>query len=143
MYDFKGIPLRGGEDYLEIIDGGYRWNSRVGNLNHGTSKVELMITLSNYRAIIEDVDGMSILALWKCYAEEFSMKKNYNLIIYELIQENLDKNKIEDMKIREITRKNNAHDNDIFSCVLLDDGSIASGGSDILIKIWNFYNIHF
>ena len=38
-------------------------------------------------------------------------EKNYNLIIYEIIQQG-NQNKIDNMKIKEISRKNNAHKND-------------------------------
>ena len=63
-------------------------------------------------------------------------EKNYNLIIYELIQENLDKNKIEDMKIREITRKNNAHDNDIVVIQSLKNIGFMTGSNDNTVKLW-------
>ena len=63
-------------------------------------------------------------------------EKNYNLIIYELIQENLDENKIEDMKIREITRKNNAHDNDIVVIQSLKNMGFITGSNDNTVKLW-------
>ena len=63
-------------------------------------------------------------------------EKNYNLIIYELIQENLDENKIEDMKIREITRKNNAHDNDIVVIQSLKNIGFITGSNDNTVKLW-------
>ena len=62
--------------------------------------------------------------------------KNYNLIIYELIQDNFDNNKIEEMKIRAITRKNNAHENDIVVIQSLNDIGIITGSNDNTVKLW-------
>ena len=62
-------------------------------------------------------------------------KKNYNLIIYDIIQ-NESENKIENIKLREITRKNNAHNNDIVVIQTSINNGIITGSNDKTVKIW-------
>ena len=62
--------------------------------------------------------------------------KDYNLIIYEIIQENINENKIEEIKIREIARKNNAHNNDIVVIQSSYDIGIITGSNDNTVKLW-------
>ena len=42
----------------------------------------------------------------------------------------------EEQDLKKIIEKGKAHDIDIYSCVELNDGTIASGGHDALIKLW-------
>ena len=46
------------------------------------------------------------------------------------------KYKYEEQDLKKVVEKEKAHNNDIYSCVELNDGTIASGGSDNLIKLW-------
>ena len=46
------------------------------------------------------------------------------------------KYKYEDEDLKKVAEKEKAHDNYILSCVELNDGTIASGGDDKLIKLW-------
>jgi hypothetical protein len=46
------------------------------------------------------------------------------------------KYKYEEQDLKKIIEKEKAHDKDIKSCVELNDGTIASGGNDYLIKLW-------
>ena len=39
--------------------------------------------------------------------------------------------------MNKIIEKDKAHESDVFTCVELDDGIIASGGNDNLIKLWS------
>ena len=61
--------------------------------------------------------------------------KNYNLILYEIVQKNQE-NKIENMKIRELTRKNNAHNNDIVVIQPFYENRIITGSNDNTVKLW-------
>ena len=38
--------------------------------------------------------------------------------------------------LKKVAEKEKAHDKNILSCVELNDGTIASGGEDCLIKLW-------
>ena len=62
-------------------------------------------------------------------------EKNYNLIIYEIIQQD-NQNKIDNMKIKEISRKNNAHKNDIVVIQSSKDVGIITGSYDNAVKLW-------
>ena len=46
------------------------------------------------------------------------------------------KYKYEEQDLKKVIEKEKAHDNYIYSCVELNDGTIASGGEDNLIKLW-------
>ena len=46
------------------------------------------------------------------------------------------KYKYEEQDLKKVVEKEKAHDGDIYSCVELNDGIIASGGDDCLIKLW-------
>ena len=62
-------------------------------------------------------------------------EKNYNLILYEIVQKNQDNN-IENIKIRELTRKNNAHSNDIIVIQPFYENRIITGSNDNTVKLW-------
>ncbi len=70
-------------------------------------------------AINECLDG-----LFLCSIED--EKGNHSLVKY----------KYEEQNLKKIYEKEKAHDNYILSCVELNDGTIASGGCDYLIKLW-------
>jgi len=46
------------------------------------------------------------------------------------------KYKYEEQDLKKVVEKEKVHDNYIYSCVELNDGTIASGGKDCLIKLW-------
>ena len=52
--------------------------------------------------------------------------ENYSLVKYKFEEQNLIK----------VVEKQNAHDQLIYSCIELNDGIIASGGKDSLLKLW-------
>ena len=72
---------------------------------------------------------------WQKDKNNLEDKKNYNLIIYDIIQ-NESENKIENIKLREITRKNNAHNNDIVVIQTSINNGIITGSNDKTVKIW-------
>ena len=48
------------------------------------------------------------------------------------------KYKYEECDLKKVAEKVKAHDKNILSCVELNDGIIASGGKDCLIKLWEY-----
>jgi WD40 repeat protein len=70
-------------------------------------------------SIIECLDGLFLCSI-------YDENGNHSLIKY----------KYEEQNLKKIVEKVKAHDNHIYSCVELNDGTIASGGDDTLIKLW-------
>ena len=70
-------------------------------------------------AINECLDG-----LFLCSIED--EKGNHCLVKY----------KYEEQDLKKVIEKEKAHDKDIYSCVELYDETIASGGYDCIIKLW-------
>ena len=62
-------------------------------------------------------------------------EKNYNLIIYEILNKN-NENVIDTFKLREISRKNNAHNHDIVVVQPSFDNGIITGSNDNTVKYW-------
>ena len=69
------------------------------------------------------------------WQKDILYEKNYNLILYEIIQKNQD-DKIENIKIRELTRKNNAHTHDIVVIQPFYENKIITGSNDNTVKLW-------
>ena len=46
------------------------------------------------------------------------------------------KYKYDNQDLKKIIEKEKAHGNEILTCVELNDGTVASGGGDNLIKLW-------
>ena len=63
---------------------------------------------------------------WFIFMFNFNEKGNHSLVKYNY----------EDQDLKKIIEKEKAHDSYIYSCVELNDGTIASGGNDNLIKLW-------
>ena len=57
-------------------------------------------------------------------------------IIDEKGNDCLVKYKYEEQNLKKMFEKEKAHDDNIYSCVELNDGTIASGGGYGLIKLW-------
>ncbi len=101
----------------------------VGGIN---LKGLYLIQISTHQLIKNILETNSIYSIIHLVNGQFlcSIKDSngiFSIVFYEY----------EKCNLKKIYQKDNAHDNDIFSCVELFDGTIASGGSDILIKIWN------
>ena len=70
-------------------------------------------------AINECLDGLFLCSI-------IDEKGNHSLVKY----------KYEEQNLKKIIEKEKAHDSNIYSCVELNDGTIASGGFDKWIKLW-------
>ena len=96
------------------------------------SKGYYLIQISNHQLIKNIIGPQLIYSINKLWNNLFLCSiidgnKNNNLVIY----------KYENQCLRKISEKENAHKRDcIYACVELFDGTIASGGSDSLIKLW-------
>ena len=96
------------------------------------SKGFYLIKISNHQIIKNIIGPYMIYSINKLWNNLFLCSiidgnKNNNLIIY----------KYENEFLRKISEKQNAHNKDnIYSCVEMYDGIIASAGSDNLIKLW-------
>ena len=101
----------------------------VGGTN---SKGFYLIKISTHQLIKNILGSNNIYSIIKCLDGLFlcsivDEKGNNSLVKYKYEEENLKK----------IVEKEKAHNNNIFSCVELNDGIIASGGYDNLIKLWD------
>ena len=95
------------------------------------SKGFYLIKISNHQLIKNIIGPKIIFCINKCLdglllCSIIDINGNHNLIKYKYENQNLIK----------IFEKEKAHDRDIYSCVELDNGIIASGGYDNLIKLW-------
>ncbi len=100
----------------------------VGGKN---SKGFLLIKISTHQVIKNIIGIQSINSIFKC---------SDGLILCSIIDDkgnnNLVKYKYEGEDLKKIIEKVNAHDYEICSCIELENGIIASGGYDYLIKMW-------
>ena len=71
-------------------------------------------------SINECLDGLFLCSI-------IDEKGNHSLVKY----------KYEEQDLKKVAEKEKAHDKNIYSCVELNDGTIASGGADCLIKLWD------
>jgi hypothetical protein len=65
-------------------------------------------------------------------------QKIYNLIIYEIVDDNLENKPLDNMNIREVDRKNNIHFHDIVVIKPTKEGFILTGSNDRTIKVWKY-----
>ena len=95
------------------------------------SKGFYLIKISTHQLINNVVGPQCIFAMIKCLD---------NLLLCSIQDENgnfsLVKYKLENYNLKKIFVKEKAHDSCIYSCTELDNGIIASGGADYLIKLW-------
>ena len=65
-------------------------------------------------------------------------QKIYNLILYEIMDDNLENKPLDNMNIREVNRKNNIHFHDIIVIKPTKEGFILTGSNDRTIKVWKY-----
>jgi WD40 repeat protein len=96
------------------------------------SKGFYLIKISNHQIIKNILGPKEIYCIYECYDGLFLCSiKNENgncaLVKYKYENENMNK----------IIEKEKIHEGNIYTCIELNDGTIASGGSsDYLIKLW-------
>ena len=100
----------------------------VGGKN---SKGFYLIKISTHQIIKNIVGPQIIYSIYECIDGLFlcSIKNengNYSLVKY----------KYDNQDLKTINEKEKAHGGNIYKCVELNDGTIISGGSDNLIKLW-------
>ena len=84
--------------------------------------------------IIKNIKGMTyIFSMIKCFDNSFIVSVYDSQKINSLIKYKFDKKNLD---LIEISKKENAHNNIITSICELDDGEIATGSKDELLKIW-------
>ena len=69
------------------------------------------------------------------WQKDILYEKNYNLILYEIVLKN-NENNLENIKMREITKKNNAHTHDIVVIKPFYENRIITGSNDNTVKLW-------
>ena len=96
----------------------------------GYQKGFYLIKISNHQLIKNIFITQTIYCIKKCldglFLCSFSEKGNHFLVKY----------KYEEQDLKKVFEKEKAHNNFIRACVELDNGIIASGGEDNLIKLW-------
>ena len=99
----------------------------VGGTN---SKGFYLIKISSHQIIKNILGPKAIFSLYKCFD---------GLLLCSVTNENGNcasvKYKYENQNMIKIVEKEKIHEGDIYTCIELDDGTVASGG-DKLIKLW-------
>ena len=95
------------------------------------SKGFYLIKISNHQLIKNIIGPQIIYSINKCIDGLFLCS-----IVDEKGNNNLVKYKYEEQDLKKVVEKGKAHNSTIYSCVELNNGIIASGGSDNLIKLW-------
>ena len=95
------------------------------------SKGFYLIKISTHQIIKNILGPQIIYSIYECFDGLFlcSIKNengNYSLVKY----------KYDNQDLKKIIEKEKVHGGDIYTCVELNDGTVASGGSDKLIKLW-------
>ena len=96
------------------------------------SKGFYLINISTHQLIKNIIGPLIIFSIIKCLDGLFlcsiqDENKDYSIVTYKYEQHNLKK----------IAEKTKAHQKEIYSCIELDNGIIASGGENSLIKLWS------
>ena len=97
------------------------------------SKGFYLIKISTHQLIKNIIGPKRIYSINECLDGLFLCS-----IIDEKGNNSLVKYKYEEQDLKKVAEKEKAHDNDINSCVELNDWIIASGGDDNLIKLWEY-----
>ena len=96
------------------------------------SKGFYLIKISTHQIIKNIIGPKTIYSISKCLD---------GLFLCSMIDENgyysLVKYKYEEQNLKKVVEKVKAHDSPIHTCIELNDGTIASGGFESLIKLWN------
>ena len=100
----------------------------IGGYN---SKGFYLIKISTHQLIKNIIGPKTIYSINECLdglflCSIYDEKGNNSLVKY----------KYEEQDLKKVAEKEKAHDSYIYSCVELNDGIIASGGDDKLIKLW-------
>ena len=100
----------------------------VGGKN---SKGFYLINISNHQLIKNILGPKVIYSIYECFD---------GLFLCSIINENgnysIAKYKYENQDMKKIVEKEKIHGGDIYDCIELNDGTVASGSSDNLIKLW-------
>jgi len=100
----------------------------VGGKN---SKGFYLIKISTHQ-IVKNIPGPQVIySIYECFDGLFlcsitNENGNCSLVKYKYENQNFDK----------IVEKEKIHGGNIYTCVELNDGTVASGGGDNLIKLW-------
>ena len=138
----KCIKFWNSNDYSNIatinnIESSWTWKNMcllendllcIGGTN---SKGFYLIKISTHQLIKNIIGPNTIYSINECLDGLFLCS-----IIDEKGNNCLVKYKYEEQDLKKVVEKEKAHDKYIFSCVELNDGIIASGGYDNLIKLW-------
>ena len=96
------------------------------------SKGFYLINISTHKLIKNILVGPKIIySIYECFD---------GLFLCSIINENdncaIVKYKYENQDMKKIIEKEKIHEGNILSCIELNDGIVASGGEDKLIKLW-------
>ena len=100
----------------------------VGGIN---SKGFYLINITNHQLIKNILGPKLIFSIYECFDGLFLCS-----IINENGNNSIVKYKYENEDFKKIIEKEKAHESDIFTCIELNDGTVASGSDDNLIKLW-------
>ena len=95
------------------------------------SKGFYLIKISTHQIIKNILGPQVIYSIYECFDGLFLCS-----IINENGNHSLVKYKYDNQDLKKIIEKEKAHGGSIYTCVELNDGTVASGGSDNLIKLW-------
>ena len=136
-YGDKRIKFWDSNETINNIQSSWTWKNMcllendllcIGGDN---SKGFYLIKISTHQLIKNIIGPKRIYSINECLDGLFLCS-----IIDEKGNHSLVKYKYEEQDLKKVVEKEKAHNNDIYSCVELDDGIIASGGKDNLTKLW-------
>ena len=100
----------------------------VGGIN---SKGFYLINISTHQLIKNILGPQEIYSIYQCLD---------GLLLCSIKNENgncaIVKYKYENEEMKKVIEKEKIHEGEIYTCIELDDGTVASGGDDKLIKLW-------
>ena len=100
----------------------------VGGKN---SKGFYLINISNHQLIKNILGPQIIYSIYECYDGLFLYSIKNEKSIYAIV-----KYKYENEDMKKVVERERVHDGSIYTCIKLNDGTVASGGGDSLIKLW-------
>ena len=112
----------------------YLLNDEILCVCGSNSKGFYLIKISTHQIIKNIFGPQTIFSIYQCYD---------GLLLCSVRNKNgnsaLIKYKYENHNMNKIIEKDKVHKGDIYTCIELNDGIIASGGEDKLIKLWGNY----